>query len=369
MISFFVDPDICKAETLPSEFYTRDDVFEASKEWVFGRSWQWVGHAPTQLPIPGVVAPVTLLEGLLNEPLLLSRQSNGEVQCLSNVCTHRGNLLVSEPGKVRQLVCGYHGRRFDLDGTFRSMPEFDDVEDFPRPCDHLKRFDLKPWAGHLFTALNPSFSLEGVLQAMEDRIGFLPLDDLKHDPARNRTFEVAGHWALYCDNFLEGFHIPFVHPDLNAAVDYDQYTTVLFDHCNLQIAHAKGKEDAFDLPQGHPNDGEDVAAFYFWVFPNMMFNFYPWGLSVNLIEPIAKDKTRVHFRAYVHDSELLGQGAGGNLDQVEHEDEAVVESVQLGIQSRAYTTGRFSPRREQGVHHFHRLLASAIGQRDLLGGS
>ncbi|MDG1380970.1 MAG: aromatic ring-hydroxylating dioxygenase subunit alpha, partial [Flavobacteriales bacterium] len=85
MISFFVDPDICKAETLPSEFYTRDDVFEASKEWVFGRSWQWVGHAPTQLPTPGAVAPVTLLEGLLNEPLLLSRQSNGEVQCLSNV--------------------------------------------------------------------------------------------------------------------------------------------------------------------------------------------------------------------------------------------------------------------------------------------
>jgi choline monooxygenase len=227
----------------------------------------------------------------------------------------------------------------------------------------LKRFDLKEWAGHMFTSLDPTFSLDGILHAMEERVGFLPLEDFTHDPARNRTFEVAGHWALYCDNFLEGFHIPFVHPDLNAAVDYDQYTTVLFDHCNLQIAHAKGKEDAFDLPQGHPNDGEDVAAFYFWVFPNMMFNFYPWGLSVNLIEPVAKDRTRVHFRSYVHDSALLGQGAGGDLDLVEHEDEAVVESVQRGIQSRAYTTGRFSPRREQGVHHFHRLLASALAEK------
>ena len=169
---------------------------------------------------------------------------------------------------------------------------------------------------------------------------------------------MAGHWALYCDNFLEGFHIPFVHPDLNAAVDYDQYTTVLFDHCNLQIAHARGQEELFALPEGHPEHGQAIAAFYFWVFPNLMFNFYPWGLSVNLVEPLAKDRTRVHFRSYVLDSAKLGQGAGGDLDQVEHEDEAVVESVQQGIQSRAYTTGRFSPRREQGVHHFHRLLAA-----------
>ncbi|MCH1574977.1 MAG: aromatic ring-hydroxylating dioxygenase subunit alpha [Flavobacteriales bacterium] len=358
MNPFHVDPDIRKAETLPSEFYTSDGVFEASKERVFARSWQWVGHAPTELPDAGSVVPVNLLGGLLNEPLLLSRQAGGEVQCLSNVCTHRGNLLVAQPGKVRQLVCGYHGRRFDLDGTFRSMPEFDGVEGFPRPCDHLKRFDLKQWAGHLFTALEPAFPLDGVLQAMEERAGFLPLGDFQHDPERDRTFEVAGHWALYCDNFLEGFHIPFVHPDLNAAVDYDQYTTVLFEHCNLQIAHARGEGEVFQLPPGHPEHGQNIAAFYFWVFPNMMFNFYPWGLSVNLIEPIAKDRTRVHFRSYVHDSALLGQGAGGDLDQVEHEDEAVVESVQRGIQSRAYTTGRFSPRREQGVHHFHRLLAA-----------
>ncbi|HCZ08903.1 MAG TPA: hypothetical protein DHV07_07360, partial [Flavobacteriales bacterium] len=127
MILFHVDPDIRKAETLPAEFYTRDDVFEASKERVFARSWQWVGHAPTSLPESGAVSPLTLLGGLLNEPLLLSRQPDGEVLCLSNVCTHRGNLLVAQSGKARQLVCGYHGRRFDLDGTFRSMPEFEDV--------------------------------------------------------------------------------------------------------------------------------------------------------------------------------------------------------------------------------------------------
>ena len=108
-----------------------------------------------------------------------------------------------------------------------------------------------------------------------------------------------------------------------------------------------------------------LLGFVWFMFGLLLESWIIWGsseeisfwLSVNLIEPIAKDRTRVHFRSYVHDSALLGQGAGGDLDQVEHEDEAVVESVQRGIQSRAYTTGRFSPRREQGVHHFHRLLA------------
>ena len=111
------------------------------------------------------------------------------------------------------------------------------------------------------------------------------------------------------------------------------------------------------LPEVIPEHGQTIAAFYFWVFPNMMFNFYPWGLSVNLSSPRQGPDTGA-FPLLCLDIALLGQGAGGDLDQVEHEDEAVVESVQLGIQSRAYTAGRFSPRREQGVHHFHRLLAA-----------
>ncbi len=360
MMEFHIDPDIRKAETLPSAFYTRDDVFAACRERVFARSWQWIGHGPTSVPASGSVAPVNLLEGCLDEPLLLARQEDGEVHCLSNVCTHRGNLLVAEPGRARQLVCGYHGRRFGLDGGFRSMPEFEGVEGFPRPCDDLARHALRNWAGQLFVALDAEAPIEGMLSAMDERIGFLPLAEFRHDPARDRTFEVAAHWALYCDNYLEGFHIPFVHQGLHEEVDYDRYTTVLLPHGNLQIAHARGEGASFDLPEGHPEHGQDIAAYYFWMFPNVMFNFYPWGLSVNLVEPLAKDRTRVLFRSYVHDPGKLGKGAGGDLDQVEHEDEEVVESVQRGIRSRAYTAGRFSPKREQGVHQFHQLLAESL---------
>ena len=360
MISFFIDPDIRKAETLPAEFYTRDDVFEALKTAVFERTWHWVGDMNTCIAPHETVAPLTLLEGMVNEPLLLVRQSDGNMKCLSNVCTHRGNLLVSSPCKARQLVCGYHGRRFGLDGEFKSMPEFDDVIDFPRPCDSLRSFDLKSWGKQLFVSLEPSFDFSDVMAAMNERVGFLPLVDFNHDPSRDKEFLVEGHWALYCDNYLEGFHIPFVHEDLHAEVDYDRYTTVLFEHANLQIAHAKGASEAFELPEGHVDYGSRISAYYFWVFPNMMFNFYPWGLSINIVKPMTKTQTKVSFVAYVYDSAKLDVGAGADLDTVEHEDELVVASVQQGIQSKGYTTGRFSPRREQGVHHFHRLLAQFL---------
>jgi len=113
----------------------------------------------------------------------------------------------------------------------------------------------------------------------------------------------------------------------------------------------------FDLPPSSPDYGQKVSAYYYWMFPNTMLNFYPWGLSVNVVKPQAPDLTRVSFLCYVWDPSRLGRGAGAALDRVEREDEVVVELVQKGLRSRFYDRGRFSPAREKGVHHFHRLLA------------
>jgi len=103
-----------------------------------------------------------------------------------------------------------------------------------------------------------------------------------------------------------------------------------------------------------------ILILYFWLFPATMINVYPWGLSVNLVEPRAPDATRVRFRTYVWDERHLDRGAGANLFQVELEDERVVESVQRGLAARLRRSGRYSPARESGVHHFHRLLARAL---------
>ena len=251
----------------------------------------------------------------------------------------------------------YHGRQFNLDGSFKSMPEFEEAVNFPRPCDHLHQFSLRDWATHLFVALDPIYDFSEVINKMQERVGFLPLNEFKLDISRNKDYLINCHWALYCDNYLEGFHIPFVHDDLNTVLDYGTYKTELYEHFNLQIGYSKGAEEVFDLPIRHPDYGKNVAAYYYWIFPNMMFNFYPWGLSINIVKPINKDKTKVSFITYVYDESKLDSGAGALLDKVEREDEFVVEGVHLGLQSKFYERGRFSPTREKGVHHFHSLLA------------
>ena len=94
----------------------------------------------------------------------------------------------------------------------------------------------------------------------------------------------------------------------------------------------------------------------------MMFNFYPWGLSLNIVKPLDQHRTKVSFLSYVIDPSKLGRGAGTDLEKVEREDEFVVENVQKGMLSHFYQAGRFSPNREQGVHHFHRLLADFLNR-------
>lgn len=354
-----IDPAIETAETPPSEFYLSPEVHRLVLERAFATSWQFVADRDVAR-VPGQVYPFTLLEGALDEPLLLTRGMDDQVRCMSNVCTHRGMIVCEGAGNERHLRCRYHGRRFGLDGAFQHMPEFEGCERFPTERDDLSAVPVGTWGRHLFASLSPTMPLDAAFAPMTQRVGWMPFDQFALRPERSREYLVRANWALYVDNYLEGFHIPFIHNSLNETIDYGSYRTELFDRCSLQLAVSKGAEHVFELPVGHPDADERISAYYFWVFPNTMFNFYPWGLSINVVRPLSHDTTKIGFVCYVWDESKLGVGAGAELDRVEREDEAVVEAVQRGLRSRFYDRGRYSPARETGTHHFHRLLQQAL---------
>ncbi len=357
---FSVEADIRAARTPPGELYTSPEIFARQVERIFARSRQFV-PVPELPARPGDARPWTLLPGSVDEPLLLTRDGDGALHCLSNVCTHRGNLLLDGPAEgLGRIRCRYHGRRFALDGAFLSMPEFDGVRGFPSACDRLARLELERWGPLAFVHLGGAPPFDDWFAPVARRVGHLPLAELEHAPEHSRDYEVQANWALYCDNYLEGFHIPYVHGALHDELDYGSYAVELFDGISLQTGIARGEEHTFALPDGHPDAGKRVAAWYFFLFPNLMLNFYPWGLSLNLVEPLAVDRTRVRFLAYVARPELRDAGAGGDLHRVELEDEKVVEDCHRGLRSRLYGRGRYSPRREQAVHHFHRRLVGAL---------
>ncbi len=387
---FTIDPDIARANTLHKDFYTNQVIFDLATDKLFAHSWQFVAGVESASK-PGDACPFTLLEYFLDEPIALVRGKDGELRLLSNVCTHRGNLVVNEPCQLSQLRCRYHGRVFDLNGVFRSMPEFREVEGFPSKADNLTTLPLEQWGPWLFTSLAGGGSSPGGGSSLGGgaslgsgsslgggaspgggafadywgdlmrRLHWLPLDAYQFRPELSRDFTVKAHWALYCENYLEGFHIPFVHAGLNAVIDFGHYTTELFGCSSLQLGIAKDDEVIFDLPASSPDHGKKVAAYYWFVFPNIMFNFYPWGLSINIVKPVSLQETSVSFLTYVADASKYEKGAGSGLDTVELEDEEVVEAVQRGIRSRFYTHGRYSVTREQGTHHFHRLIAEKLG--------
>ena len=335
MTIFEIDPDIRKARTLGSAFYTDPAYFELSKEKIFARSWQFLGQADAIESLK----PATILPGFLDEPVLLVKTSEW-LSCLSNVCTHRGKILVEEPCHADLIRCRYHGRRFMLDGRMISMPEFEGVEDFPCEADNLVKLPFAEKGGFLFASIAPADTFEAFVDEAAVRLADVDPSGLRL--TSTREYEVDAHWALYCENYLEGFHIPYVHHALNEVVDYGSYTTETFRYSSLQTG--------FD-------DAGEIAARYLFIFPNLMFNFYPWGISVNVVRPVTPSKSVVEFLTYVRDETLTDRGAGADLHGVEMEDEAVVESVQKGIRSRFYSHGRYSPTREQGTHYFHQLIA------------
>ena len=357
---FSVDPRLTHATTLPPGFYTDPAVWSAARERIFARSWQYLGDERRLFAGPENLCPVDLLHGYLDEPLLLSRTDEG-IKCLSNVCTHRGMLMVQHPTEARKIVCKYHGRRFGLDGTFEHMPEFKEAADFPRPCEHLAEIPLQKWRQFLFAELAPGIDFAQIVAQLEERLYFLDIEGMTYRPDLHKVYNVSAHWALYLDNYMEGFHVPFVHNDLGKLFDYGSYATETDGNVIWQIGYASGTDFTFDLPAGHPDHGRDVTAYYVWVYPNFMLNIYPWGIQFNVVRPKTPTFTQVEFLWYVHDPDTFELMNGAQLaEKTEREDEFVVEAVQRGLRSRFYPGGRFSPKRENGVHHLHGLLAGAF---------
>ena len=346
-----IHPEIAKAKTLPSNYYTDESIYNSLLE-KFSATWNFVGHV--SMLEHSTTIPVTIG----NNPMMLTKDESGEFHCISNVCTHRGMVLTERSTNRRTIQCPYHGRTFNLCGKLKYMPEFEQAENFPSGSDDLPSKKIKNWQGLLFANLQNDDSFESFISVVEDRMSFLNIQDFQYDSNLDKNHHLDTNWMLYVDNYLEGFHIPFVHNELNSVLDYSSYETQLFDNGVLQIGFAKEGEAKFDLPKSHVDYGKSIAAYYWWLFPNLMLNFYPWGLSINLVNPNGCAKTIVQYHGLVADRTKVGLGAGGDVDLVELQDQEIVEACFRGMNSSLYERGRYSPKMEMGVHHFHRILTN-----------
>jgi choline monooxygenase len=240
------------------------------------------------------------------------------------------------------------------------MPGFDTVKNFPTEKDDLPSIYSMVWKNFIFVSLNNKIDISSVFTDIEHRLQGYEFDKLVLSESKSTAYIIDSHWALYCENYLEEFHIPFVHKGLTKDIILDEYQTTLLEHSVLQTAVCSDGDNAIYLNNSAPDSDKKMYAYYYWIFPNLMLNFYAWGLSINIIEPIGKSKTRIKYLTYTLPHKKQPNGDGADVGIVEMEDQEVVQSVHHGINSRYYETGRYSAKFETGVHHFHKLIASIL---------
>jgi choline monooxygenase len=345
-----IDPDITRARTPPASLYTDPALFPLVRERVFQRGWS----ALVEVDGSGAHSIVPCTLG--GTEALWTRDGDRE-HLLSNVCTHRASKLVDEPCAGSVVRCPYHGRRFRLDGVVTAAPGFDgDLTEAALPA-----WSLGTVGPLRFGAREPSVAFDDWWAPVHEVLASIGADpsQLRLDPAGSRTHVLDVPWLLYLENYLEGFHVPFVHPELAKTLVLDDYHHVLLPQGTLQVGVARPGEHAFH-PTSGAFAGRAVGAFWFWLWPATLINVYPWGISLNVIEATAHGRCRVRYRAWVWAPALRTGGAGGALDLVERQDQEVVERAWAGLRHGAWARGRYSARQEVGLHHFHRLLAAAL---------
>jgi len=355
------------AYTLASRFYTDPTVLEIEKEKIFRRTWQLVGttmqHCGEVNGAKKTIAdPETYFTAeIAGEPILVIRDKQGTLRAFSNVCRHRAGPIALGSGCKNVMRCQYHGWTYTLDGKLIGTPDIDGVEFFDRSTMGMVPLRLDTWGDLIFVNFdNNAEPLATVLGEIPNQARGCDFENLKL--AERRDYVINCNWKVYVDNYLEGYHIPIAHPGLMKEIDYAQYRTDTYRYYSQQFAPIRAmKPDDTGERFYAPGTTGLREALYFWIFPNLMLNIYPDNLSTNLIVPLSHDKTLTIFEWFFHDIESPKskeriENAVAFSDEVQQEDIMLCTNVQKGLKSSTYDRGRYSVKRENGVHHFHMLL-------------
>lgn len=349
------EPDLSRANTLPAAWYTDPAVLARERDRIFARTWQPVGRVELlQRPGDYVTGEAA------GEPLVVVRDGGGELRGFYNVCRHRAGSVAEGCGRRQTLQCSYHGWTYGLDGRLVACPEMDGVRNFD-PADYgLKPVRVAAWGPFVFA------NLDAAAPPLAEVLGAIPGETAPFRPeaysfAERREYTVACNWKVYVDNYLEGYHVPVAHPGLYRELDYANYRVETFRYYSRQHAPIRPTQGSGANRQYGGGEGQ---ALYYWVFPNWMVNVYPDNLSLNVVIPLAVDRTLTVFEWYLPpgaatDPDSVSRSIAFS-DQIQREDVGLCEAVQRRLGSRAYDRGRFSVRRENGVHHFQGLVAEFL---------
>jgi phenylpropionate dioxygenase-like ring-hydroxylating dioxygenase large terminal subunit len=322
-----------QASTIPASWYLNAEVAELERWTVFSQSWQFVGRVE-QVEKPGQY----ITSEIAGEPILVVRGTDNVLRGFFNVCRHHAAaVMTGASGTAAHLTCPYHGWTYALDGRLKSAPDLGAVCNFDRETMGLVQIELEVWHRWIFACVDHDAG--PTLPQIGD------LDLTRFHWFNRRHYRLDCNWKVFVDNYLDGgYHVPHLHKGLDRVLTYSDYQIELGDQFCLQWSPFSG----------------GGRALYYWLYPNFMINLYPDAMDTNVVIPRGLGRTEVVFDFYFTDvsNEVRERNLAGikKSEEIQDEDVAICTSVQRGLASRDYNSGRFSVRREGGEHLFHRLL-------------
>lgn len=334
-----------EAETIPALWYTDPEFLKLENQTIFKSTWQYFGSYEQIKEIGSYITGE-----ITDVPLVVVHGQDKKIRCFANVCRHRGGMLATKNGHGRLLRCHYHGWTYGLDGRLVGTPHFDDKKSLKADQCQLPEYETSLWEGQIYVNLarSPAPFLEsfaGIAERM------LPMK-MTQKFFKRIIYPVKANWKVYVDNYLEGYHVPLVHPELSSVIDNNQYIYELSENYSLQHSPITRKDNPYST---------EGQAYYFWVFPNIMLNIMPGRVQVNSVIPTAHDQCHVYFDYYLSECGSTDLDTRAKIDiefseLVQKQDADICEAVQRGLNSGTYHKGRIVPSQEMAVHHFQNLL-------------
>jgi choline monooxygenase len=363
-----VSAPIEAARGLPGWMFNDPELYALEQRRIFARTWVCVG-AEDDVPRVGDVVPIEVA----GRPLFLVRDESGYLRCFHNICSHRGAMLVTEAGRRKVVACPYHSWTYGLDGSLLKTPHIcgQDRHDSPsldKSLNGLKPVRCATWARLVFVNLDPlAPSLEEQLAPLIER--WKDFDFSLLQPGTREDFVLPANWKLGIENFVERYHLPWVHPQLNGFSGID-HSYEIFGHGFVGVGSRRvmpprphGPLPSFPgLPPAAAERGEYPA-----LFPNVMLGLHADFLFAYVLTPDGPHRTkeRLYFFFVGEESrdpryDEAKRAMHDLFAGINREDMDIVARLHRGCSSPAMPGAVFSPVFEQTSLSFQRMVAEQL---------
>ncbi len=375
-----VSNSIENAHGLPNECYLDEEYGLIERKKLFEEKWVVVGVA-SNLPNVGDAKPFDLL-GI---PLIILRDKKSKIRVFHNVCSHRGYKLLQKKCNIKNVIrCPYHSWAYDLKGNLTATPHLGGMnkhsnKNFDPSKSNLKEVRTYVWLDMILINLSgDAENFKTYIKPLNDRWKkFWPEKDqklIKYSPDYSYFLLKANcNWKFAIENYCESYHLPWVHPGLNAYSKIDDHYhiqglpnrfagqgTVVYD------PKFKGKKK-FPCFPNWPKKNEKIAE-YVALFPNVMLGIHKDHYYAYWLEPINLSYTLEHMEIYYVGEEAAVSKKYKSLRKqnynlwhgIQSEDLNIIEGMQSGRKSPIYNGGNFSPVMDNPTHHFHKWVVENI---------